>query len=126
MSNLPSQFRTAAIAVAAIGLAPSVPAFAQEEPMGEPMTKSEAPVADAATDAEPAGKTMLTIDTPIEQLVADERAKAVLEKHVPGISAHPAYDQFKAMTLVQLKPWSQGMITDETLAAISADLDAPA
>ncbi|MEM6907602.1 MAG: hypothetical protein AAF494_02895 [Pseudomonadota bacterium] len=74
--------------------------------------------------AEEAEMAALTIETPIEQLMADEQAAAVLEKHLPGVSQHPAYDQFKAMTLVQLKPWSQGMITDETLEKIAADLEA--
>lgn len=62
--------------------------------------------------------------------MADERAAAVLETHFPGIGAHPAYDQFKAMSLVQLMPWSQGMITEEALAKVASDLaalgDAPA
>ncbi len=63
-----------------------------------------------------------TIDMPIEKLVADERSKAVLEKHLPGISTHPSYGQFKSMTLVQVQPWSMGLITDESIAAIKADL----
>ena len=65
-----------------------------------------------------------TVDTPIEALVADERAKAVLTKHLPGIDQHPAFDQFKALSLKALAPFSQGMITDEMLAKIAADLAA--
>lgn len=65
-----------------------------------------------------------TVDTPIEALVADERAKAVLTKHLPGIDQHPAYDQFKALSLKALAPFSQGMISDEMLAKIEADLAA--
>ncbi len=79
----------------------------------------------AQTDA-PAAATAaaFTIDTPIEALVADARAKAVLDKHVAGIDQHPAYDQFKALSLKTLAPFSQGMITDELLAKIEADLTA--
>lgn len=73
----------------------------------------------AQTDAPAAA---FTIDTPIEALVADARAKAVLDKHVAGINQHPAYDQFKALSLKTLAPFSQGMITDELLAKIEADL----
>lgn len=58
----------------------------------------------------------------VAELVADEKAKAVLEKHIPGISTHEAYENFKDMTLAQLKPLSEGLITDETLAAIKSEL----
>jgi hypothetical protein len=66
----------------------------------------------------------LTIDAPIETLLADERAKAVVDAHLPGIASHPAYGQFKAMSLRAVQPFSQGMITDEVLAKIEADLAA--
>ena len=65
-----------------------------------------------------------TTDTPIEKLVADEKAKAVLVKHMGGqdVSQHPMYDQFKSMSLKAVAPFSQGMITDEMLAKINTDL----
>jgi hypothetical protein len=56
--------------------------------------------------------------------MADERAKAVVTKHLPGIDQHPSYDQFKAISLKSLAPFSQGMITDELLGKINADLAA--
>ncbi|MEL7444558.1 MAG: hypothetical protein AAGK02_01945 [Pseudomonadota bacterium] len=65
----------------------------------------------------------LSLDTPIEQLVADEAAKAILEKHIPGISQHPSYEQFKALSLRTVQPFSQGAITPEMLDAIAADLE---
>ncbi len=65
-----------------------------------------------------------TIDSPIEALVNDPATKAVLEKHLPGMDKHPAYGQFKGMTLRQVAPYSQGNITDEKIAAIDADLKA--
>ncbi len=63
-----------------------------------------------------------TIDTPVEVLMADERAKAVVKTHLPAIDEHPAYNDFKMMSLKMLQPLSQGMITDEMLAKIAADL----
>ena len=42
--------------------------------------------------------------TPIGELAADPAAKAVLDKELPGVTQHPAYDQFKGMTLRQLQP----------------------
>ncbi|GAA0205629.1 hypothetical protein QOZ96_002745 [Brevundimonas nasdae] len=65
-----------------------------------------------------------TIDSSIEDLIANPATKAVLDKHLPGISSHPAYDQFKALTLAQIAPFSEGHITDEKIAAIDADLKA--
>jgi hypothetical protein len=61
--------------------------------------------------------------TPIETLVADARAKAVVDKSLPGIESHPAYDQFKAMTLKDVAPYSNGAITPEKLTEIQAGLD---
>jgi hypothetical protein len=67
-----------------------------------------------------------TIDTPIETLMADERAKAVLTANFGGqdLSQHPAYDQFKALSLRTVAPFSQGLITDEMLTKIAAELAA--
>ena len=95
----------AALCLAAAGLAAPAAALAQ----------SDAPAAPAAA---------FTVDTPIEALMADERAKAVLTKHLPGIDQHPAYEQFKALSLKALAPFSQGMISDELLGKIDADLAA--
>lgn len=65
-----------------------------------------------------------TIDSTIEALVADPVTKAVLDKHLPGLDSHPAFGQFKAMTLRQIAPYSQGNITDAKIAAIDTDLKA--
>ena len=80
----------------------------------------------AAAQAETAAPTAaaFSLDTPIETLMADERAKAVLLANLPGIDQHPAYEQFKALSLTTLAPFSQGMITDEMLAKIGAELAA--
>ena len=99
-------------------LAAALPVFAEET--GEE-TATEAGV---ETAVEANAIAAFTVDTPIEALMADERSKAVLETHLPGIGDHPAYEQFKAMSLVQVMPWSQGMITEEVLAKIGADLAA--
>lgn len=82
--------------------------------------------ADHADHSDHAEAAKFTLDTPIEQLMGDERAKAVLVKHFGGedVSTHPMYDQFKAMSLKAVAPFSQGMITAEMLEKISADLAA--
>jgi len=65
-----------------------------------------------------------TLDTPIEALMADERAKAVVTTHLPGIDQHPAYEQFKTLSLKAVAPFSQGLITEDLLAKIADDLAA--
>lgn len=75
-----------------------------------------------ADDATEAPAAALTIDTPIETLMANDSTKAVLVKHLGPLDQHPAYGQFKTMSLVQLQPWSQGAITEEALEKIKADL----
>lgn len=82
------------------------------------------PAAPAFADAHSEAPAAMTTSTPIAALMANEAAKAVVLKHLPGLDQHPAYEDFKAMSLVALKPWSQGQITDEILAKIAADLAA--
>jgi len=99
---------------AAFGLAVvAVPAAAQ----------TAAPAAPAAPIA-PAAAAAFSVDTPIEALVADARSKAVLDKYLPGIDGHPAYEQFKSLSLTALAPFSAGMITDDMLTKVAADLAA--
>ena len=112
--------------LAAFAAAP--PAFAEKAPEAEsPQPEDRVPEDRVPEAPVPSG---LTLDTPIEALMADERAALVLENHLSGIGAHPAFDQFKTMSLVQLMPFSQGMITEEMLAKVAEDLaaleDAPA
>ena len=77
----------------------------------------------AAAAAAPAAP-KFSLDTPIEALVADPKAKAVIEADLPGLSTHPAFDQFKAMSLRQLQPMSNGALSDEVLKKVSDDLTA--
>ena len=111
----------------ALIVATAAPALAQKAPAA-PAPSTAAPVsttAPAATTAATATTgAKFSLDTPIETLVADAAAKAVLDADVPGMTAHPAFDQFKSMSLKQLQPISQGQITDETLAKVATDLAA--
>jgi len=61
--------------------------------------------------------------TAIADLAAKPETKAILDKDVPGLTAHPAFEQFKGMTLKDLQPMSQGQLTDAQIAAVQADLD---
>lgn len=65
-----------------------------------------------------------TIDSPIKDLLADPDTAAILEKHLPGISDHPARPQFEGMTLAEVMPLSEGVITQDIIDAIDADIKA--
>jgi len=67
---------------------------------------------------------LFTADTPLETVVANPAAKAVLDKTLPNISKHPAFDQFKSMSLRQLQPYAEGKITDDAVAKVDAELKA--
>lgn len=64
------------------------------------------------------------LSTPIQRLVADPAAKAVLDRELPGLTTHERYDQFKGMSLLALKPFSGGLINDERLSAVDVGLKA--
>jgi hypothetical protein len=96
-----------ACTVAAAVLSPA--AMAQQTPAAAPA---------AATTAK------FSLDTPIEALIADEKAKSVLDTDIPGLSSHPALDQFKAMSLRAVQPFSNGALTDEMLKKVETDLAA--
>lgn len=87
-------------------LALAAPVTAQAQP-------APAPAAAAAK---------FSLDTPIETLVADAKAKAVLDADVPGLTTHAMYDQFKGMTLNQLAGMAPDQLTPEKLAKVKGDL----
>ena len=106
-------------AAAALTLLAAAPAFAQA-PAATP-APAAAP-ASAPAPAAVAGARSVE-STPIETIVANPAGKAVLDKDLPGLTTHEAYEQFKAMTLAQVAPMSQGAITPEALKTVQADLD---
>jgi hypothetical protein len=108
-----------AYAPAALLLLASPAAFAQSAPA--PAAPASAPES-AAPAAAPASTARFNLDTPIEVLAADEKAKAVLMADLPGLLPHPSYEMFKAMSLRQVQPLSQGQLTDEALTRVEADL----
>jgi hypothetical protein len=64
----------------------------------------------------------LTIDSTLGELLADEKATAILEKHMPGISTNPQVAMGKGFSLKAIAPMSGGMITQEMLDGIANDL----
>ena len=91
-----------AAALATLGLA--APALADE----------------ATTAAAPAAK--FTLDTPIETLVADTRARAVIDTDLPDLTKHPQYEQFKTMSLTTLASFAPDKLTPAVLGKVKDDL----
>jgi hypothetical protein len=101
-----SAFALALLVVVAAPLSAQTPAQA-------PAKAAPAPEADK-----------LTIDSPIEKIVARPEGKQAIEANFPGMTSHPAFDQFKAMSLKQIQPMSNGMITDEAITKTAEALAA--
>ena len=94
-------------ALAAVVLAPA--AVAQTAP---------APAAAATAAAK------FNLDTPVQDLVADPKAKAVLDADLPGLSTHESYEMFKGMSLKQLSSYAADKLTPEVLAKTEKELAA--
>ena len=79
---------------------------------------------DHAGHADHAVQAKFTLDTPVEAIVADEKAKAVLEANLPGITTHEHYEHFKTMSLKQLAGMAPDKLTPELLAKLESGLAA--
>ncbi len=98
-------------------------AWADVQPQPGGQQDSGPPSIDSTPDRQSEYGGPLTINSPLKRLLADDRAKAVLDKHAPDLAAGVSpYPQAMAMSLKQIAPLSQGAITDETLKAIDEDL----
>jgi hypothetical protein len=96
----------------------AAPAIAQTTPAPAPA----APVAPAAPAASAA---KFNLDTPIETLMADPAAKAVLTADFGGdLAANPAYEQFKSMSLNQVQPYAADKMPAALMTKVAADLAA--
>lgn len=103
------------LTAAALACLAPVAAFAQTTP---------APVATPAPAA-PVATAKFNLDTPIESIVADEKAKAVLATDLGAdVTTNPSYDSFKAMSLRQVQPFAPDKLTDELLKKVETDLAA--
>ncbi|SNT04450.1 hypothetical protein SAMN06295912_1347 [Sphingomonas laterariae] len=64
----------------------------------------------------------LNTTIPLETLVANPAAKAIVDRELPGLTSHGMFDTFKRFSLDDLKPMAGGEITDAKLAAINTAL----
>ena len=90
-----------------------------------PVAAQTAPAPAPAPAAAPAAATKFNLDTPIETIVADEKAKAVLAASLgTDVTANPSYESFKSMSLHQVQPFAPDKLTDELLKKVETDLAA--
>lgn len=107
-------------------------AFALDLPQEDATASPAQPPATASSDAsmpEPAVSTgspgtRLSLDTPIADLIADPRSKAILDRDMPGMSDDPNLPKFRALSLRKLAPLSGGQMTAALLAKVATDLAA--
>lgn len=110
-----------------------------QEPPADPQASADrfsldlpANAQDAPAPAEPAPPTEVgeqatgryTLDTPIAELLANYRSKAVLDRELPGLSFDKNLDKFKALSLRRLQPLSGGRLTPELLEKVGRELAA--
>jgi len=63
-----------------------------------------------------------TGDSTINDILANEKAKAVVEKYVPGFSTHPQLSMVKYTSLKAVAAFPEANISSDKLAAIIEDL----
>jgi hypothetical protein len=91
-------------------------------PFAAPALAGEPIVSPPVQTGSPAAVAKFSLDTPVETLVANPAAKAVLEQNLPGITTHPQYETFKGMGLSVLAGFAPDKLTPERLAAVAAAL----
>jgi hypothetical protein len=92
------------IAAAAAAMTVTVPAVAEET-------------------AAPAQKVAYsTADSSLGVLMDNPATKAVLDKHMPGLTSNPQLTQARSLTLKQLQQFAPDRFSDDLMAKIDADL----
>ena len=79
-------------------------------------------VAPAAPAAPVAAPKYSTTETEIGTLVDDPAARAILDRHIPGLTTNPQLEMARTMTLKAIQPFASDDVTDERLAFIDAEL----
>jgi hypothetical protein len=86
------------------------------------VTPALAQTAASPAPAHAAHAKLNTTDTELGVLLDNPAAKAIIEKHIPGMTANDQVDMARAMTLKSIQQYAPDDVTDARLAAIDADL----
>lgn len=65
-----------------------------------------------------------SIESTVSDLLGSAAAKAIVEKHLPGLSSHPQIDMARGMPLTTAAKFAGGLISQDALEKIEADLKA--
>ena len=87
-----------------------------------PVMAQTTPAPAPTTTPAPLPSAKFSADTPIQDIVADAAARAVLDRDLPGLIGLPEYETFKGLSLKQLQAYSDGKLTDAMVARTNADL----
>ncbi|MDP9381800.1 MAG: fibronectin type III-like domain-contianing protein [Chloroflexota bacterium] len=68
-------------------------------------------------------RTLLSVDTSLRELLADNDARAVIERHLPGFAERPQLGMAMGFTLTQMSALAPDQFPDEALRAIARDLE---
>lgn len=63
-----------------------------------------------------------SLNSTVREILANEQAKAVVERHLPGASTHPDLPQALHMTLRDVSYYPESGLTQAKLKAIEEDL----
>jgi hypothetical protein len=68
----------------------------------------------------------ITLDTTLGELLADQKTKAILDKHLPGISSNPMISMAKGMSLKMILAMPQAAqlgLTKEKVDALLKEIN---
>lgn len=78
--------------------------------------------ATANAQAKRAAQSRFSVDSSISALAADERAKAIVDKYMPGMTSGPHYLMAAAFSPRQIKSRMSGMISDTKFDQMQKEL----
>lgn len=90
--------------------------------VASPSVFAQAPAAGTTAPAAAAKAKYTTEETDLGTLLDNPAAKAIIEKHIPGMTTNDQVDMARGMTLKAVQQYSPDDVTDASLAAIDADL----
>lgn len=103
--------------VLAAVVAAATPSVVGAQTVATPTHSSAASASSSATSA----VHYSTTTTEIGVLLDDPAARAILDKHLPGMTTNDQVEMARAMTLKDIQQYNPDEVTDKILSAIDAD-----
>lgn len=64
----------------------------------------------------------LSTQSKVGELLANEKARAILDKYVPGLSTNPQIDQAAGLTLIELAGYAGDVLNENVMKSIQEEL----